>query len=124
MISLKEIKEFLNSDSVVTKNALDKLREITTKEKNIVEIKKLMYELKEVEMTRLFKEYLYYEYERRFNIDKKTLIAALVGNEDEVLKIMNDQAYRERDYFEKLNMTKTYNILSDLNPSLSRKSKK
>lgn len=124
MISIKEIKDFLNSDSSVTQSSFEKLKEITIKEKNILEIKKLILDLRINEMARLFKEYLHYEYERRFKVDKRTLISALVGNEDEVLKIMNDQAHQERELFEKLNMTKTYNLLSDSIPSLSRKLKK
>ena len=70
-------------------------------------LKKEKEELKIKEMDRIFNEFQKNNYKERFQIDKKTVINALIG-EDNLENELIKQDRRERDYIYKLNKIKLY----------------
>ena len=70
-------------------------------------LKKEKEELKIKEMDRIFYEFQKNNYKERFQIDKKTVINALIG-EDNLENELIKQDRRERDYIYKLNKIKLY----------------
>ena len=72
--------------------------------------------LKNKEMNRIFIEYQKNHYFERYNVDKNTLLNALVGEENLMTEVYN-QSKRENqynDYFSKIRMYKKENIKNNI----------
>jgi hypothetical protein len=66
--------------------------------------------LKNKEMKRINKEFLMYDYERRFNVKQIDLLNALVGTENAHIEISR-QIKEQKDFFQKISVCKTFNFL-------------
>ena len=84
-----------------------KLKEI----EKISEIKKKeMENIKNREMSRINKEFLVYDYERRFNVKKQKVLSALVGVENSHIEFAK-QYKEQREFFLKKSICKTFNFI-------------
>jgi len=90
-----------------TKKYIQRLKELEgfiEKKRNEKEI------LKNKEMKRINKEFLMYDYERRFNVKQIDLLNALVGTENAHIEISR-QIKEQKDFFQKISVCKTFNFL-------------
>lgn len=80
-LSFKVIESYLQSKQKLNPKSVETIKQIAEKEEKLKSIDLIIVKLKSNEMERISKEFLYYEYLRRFNTDKKTVISALIGEE-------------------------------------------
>lgn len=80
------------------------------KEKN--DLIKEMRKLKENEMTRVTKEYIDNNYEKRFNVSQNEVISALIG-EDNKDKEYYKQSVLKKEYMKKIKLCNFYKSESD-----------
>ena len=86
---------FLNSEEIKkVQNYLSLKTQLNT-------LRKKKEKMKTNEMTRIFKEFQRNDYENRFNIDKMTVISALIG-EDNLNSELVKQSKREKKYIEEI----------------------
>ena len=86
---------FLNSDEI------KKVQYYLSLKTQLNNLRKKKETMKTNEMTRIFKEFQRNDYENRFNIDKSTVISALIG-EDNLNSEMVKQSKREKKYLEEI----------------------
>ena len=91
----KQSGYFMNSDEI------KKVQNFLNLNKKLNILKKKKENLKLNEMSRIFKEFQRNEYGEKFNIDKKSVISALLG-EDNVKSEMIKQVKREKKYIEEI----------------------
>jgi hypothetical protein len=97
--SYKAVNTYLGTRANnMSKNAIDSINVIKELELQENAIKANIYNLKKVEMDRIFKEFLLHDYERRFNVKKETVIAALIG-EDSIMVELSRQSREKRVCF-------------------------
>jgi hypothetical protein len=77
------VDKFLTKTSTdMGKNAKDSLSLIKDLEEQLTSTKSAIHNLKRREMDRIFKEFLLYDYERRFGVKKEVVISALIGEDN------------------------------------------
>lgn len=108
---MKEIQKYINSKIDFDKAMVPELEKVNEMENTIDELKKYLAYIKNKEMKRLYKEFNYNDYERRYNTDRKTVIGALIGNEEDIIKVLNSFARYENQFKEKLICIKTFSML-------------
>ena len=86
--------------------------------KKLNNLRKKKETMKFNEMTRIFKEFQRNNYEQRFNIDKKSVISALIG-EDNVNSELIKQSRREKKYMEEILKGTMHKINLNSNKSYS-----
>ena len=86
---------FLNSDEI------KKVQYYLSLKTQLNNLRKKKETMKTNEMTRIFKEFQRNDYENRFNIDKATVISALIG-EDNLNSELVKQSKREKKYLEEI----------------------
>ena len=86
---------FLNSDEI------KKVQYYLSLKTQLNNLRKKKETMKTNEMTRIFKEFQRNDYENRFNIDKTTVISALIG-EDNLNSELVKQSKREKKYLEEI----------------------
>ena len=84
---------FLNSDEV------KKVQNYLSLKSQLNNLRKKKEKMKTNEMTRIFKEFQRNDYENRFNVDKVTVISALIG-EDNLNSELVKQSKREKKYID------------------------
>ena len=84
---------FLNSDEV------KKVQNYLSLKSQLNNLRKKKEKMKTNEMTRIFKEFQRNDYENRFNVDKITVISALIG-EDNLNSELVKQSKREKKYID------------------------
>lgn len=88
-LNFKVIDNYIHSKQKLNPKSVEIIKQITEMENKLKKIDMIIAQLKSNEMERISKEFLYYDYLRRFNTDKKTVICALIGEEslyDELLR--------------------------------------
>ena len=96
-VNYKAISDFFNKKGEINQNTLENVNLIKELENEESELKSKISSLKRNEMERIFKEYLFHDYERRFNTKKQVIISALIGEEN-TIKELGRQS-RERRVF-------------------------
>ena len=86
---------FLNSEEI------KKVQNYLSLKTQLNNLRKKKEKMKTNEMTRIFKEFQRNDYENRFNIDKNTVISALIG-EDNLNSELVKQSKREKKYIEEI----------------------
>lgn len=84
---------FLNSDEI------KKIQNYLSLKTQLNNLRKKKETMKTNEMTRIFKEFQRNDYENKFNVDKMTVISALIG-EDNLNSELVKQSKREKKYIE------------------------
>jgi hypothetical protein len=112
--SLKSVETYLESKKENDKETNEYIRKITSLEKSGQKLKKSLEGLKSSLLYKLFKEFMTNDYERRFNVDKKVVLTALLGEEQTAQEIQK-QTRDQRDYMEKLKQCRTFNIMDSIN---------
>lgn len=79
-INYDSINTFLDEKQKLDPVSIDLINRIKKEEKKYEYIKKEINDLKDREMTRIYNEFLKNEYARRFKVDKKTVVSALIGD--------------------------------------------
>ena len=88
---------FLNGDEI------QKVKNYLNLNKKLNNLRKKKEDMKLEEMNRIFKEFQRNDYAEKFNIDKVTVISALIG-EDNLNSEMVKQSKREKKYIEEIMM--------------------
>ena len=76
--------------------------------------------MKTNEMTRIFKEFQRNDYEKRFNIDKMTVISALIG-EDNLNSELVKQSKREKKYIEEIMKGRMHKKMKSVDKAMMEK---
>lgn len=105
---LSNLMKFYEKTNVNSEQYL-RLNELHTLEMKEKELRSMLIKMRDEEMSRIFKEFLLYNYSKRFKIEKIFLIRSLIGDEDIVLKYMNDHVIKEKEYIENIKHIKIYN---------------
>lgn len=97
-INMKTIGDFLNKKILLDKETIELIDSINILEKKENELKEVLETMKKMEMNRLFKEFVRNDYERRFNVNKRVVISAMIGEDNtthEVSRQQREQKVRE-----------------------------
>jgi hypothetical protein len=86
-VNYKAISDFFNKKGELNENTLENVNIIKELEAEETELKNTIANLKRNEMDRIFKEFLFHDYERRFNTKKEIIISALIGEENTIKEI-------------------------------------
>ena len=105
---------FMNGEEIKTVQNYLKLN------KKLNNLKKKKENMKLTEMTRIFKEFQRNDYGQRFNIDKISLISALIG-EDNVNSELIRQSKREKKYIEEIMKGRMHKKIMNTEKSFSVK---
>ena len=76
--------------------------------------------MKTNEMTRIFKEFQRNDYENRFNVDKITVISALIG-EDNLNSELVKQSKREKKYIEEIMKGRLHKKMKSVDKAMMEK---
>ena len=103
--SVLKIKDYVkitnNSGYFLNSEEIKKVQYYLSLKTQLNNLRKKKETMKTNEMTRIFKEFQRNDYENRFNIDKSTVISALIG-EDNLNSEMVKQSKREKKYLEEI----------------------
>lgn len=131
----KDINKYtLKNNDFLKTNLNTKFKECILLNKEIAKLRKIKEYLKNKEMCRIFDEYQKNKYYQKYNVDKKTLLNALIGeeklvtelyNQNKKEKLLNDKILKtrlyKREYIKKniLYMNKSsLNLKSNLNKTI------
>ena len=108
IIRLKDIDKLNYCNKInFSKKELEKIHDYFTLMKKLNDLRAEKQLLKTTEMNRIFKEFQRNNYAQRFNVDKNTLICALVG-EDNLNTELFKQAKKEKQYFEEISKSQLH----------------
>ena len=103
--SILKIKDYVkitnNSGYFLNSDEIKKVQYYLSLKTQLNNLRKKKETMKTNEMTRIFKEFQRNDYENRFNIDKATVISALIG-EDNLNSELVKQSKREKKYLEEI----------------------
>ena len=105
---------FLNGDEI------QKVKNYLNLNKKLNNLRKKKEDMKLEEMNRIFKEFQRNDYAEKFNIDKVTVISALIG-EDNLNSEMVKQSKREKKYIEEIMMGRMHKKITGKEKSHSVK---
>ena len=128
VIKFKDIDKYiLKKSTILFEKAKDKVEKSLLLHKEIKKLKKEKEEMKNKEMERIFKEFRYKKYYEKYNVDKNTILNALIGednlkveiyNQNKKEKQLNDDILKTRLFkihYSKKNEISTNNISLNLN---------
>ena len=83
VLTMRKIHKIIdqNDKNKIDDEAIKYVSFIKNIEKQLVELKIELSDIKKSELKRINKEFLINDYERRFNIDQKGLISAIIGED-------------------------------------------
>jgi hypothetical protein len=93
-ISLRRVSQFFENKVTLNGDTQKIIEKITVLEKRESALREEIKKLKEKEMKRIFKEFVKNNYDRRFNCEKKTVISALIGEENTPVELVRQ--YRQQ----------------------------
>ena len=105
---------FLNSEEV------KKIQNYLSLKNKLNNLRKKKETMKTNEMTRIFKEFQRNDYENRFNIDKVTVINALIG-EDNLNSELVKQSKREKKYIEEIMKGRMHKKMKSVDKAMMEK---
>ena len=108
-IKFKDIDKYTlkNNNYLIKKTKNIKFEECVHLSKEIEKLKKIKEELKNKEMCRIFEEFKKNKYYEKYNVDKNTLINALIG-EDNLMTELYNQKKKEKLYNEEIQRSRLY----------------
>ena len=106
---------FLNSEEI------KKVQHYLSLKTQLNNLRKKKETMKTNEMTRIFKEFQRNDYENRFNVDKTTVISALIG-EDNLNSEMVKQSKREKKYLEEIMKGRMHKKMKSVDKAMMEKS--
>lgn len=93
-INIRRVSQFFDNKVTLNGDTQKIIENISILEKKESSLKEEIKKLKEREMKRIFKEFVKNNYDRRFNCEKKTVIAALIGEENTPVELVRQ--YRQQ----------------------------
>ena len=105
---------FLNSEEV------KKVQNYLSLKNQLNNLRKKKEKMKTNEMTRIFKEFQRNDYENRFNVDKITVISALIG-EDNLNSELVKQSKREKKYIEEIMKGRLHKKMKSVDKAMMEK---
>ena len=105
---------FLNAEEV------KKVQNYLSLKNELNNLRKKKEKMKTNEMTRIFKEFQRNDYEKRFNIDKMTVISALIG-EDNLNSELVKQSKREKKYIEEIMKGRMHKKMKSVDKAMMEK---
>lgn len=108
---LSNLMKFYEKTNINSEH-VEKLNELHSLEMKEKILKKELVRIRDEEMNRIFNEFFLFNYSKRFKIEKIFLVRALVGDEDVVLRYMNDHTIKEKEYIDSMKHIKIYNNLT------------
>ena len=105
---------FLNSDEI------KKVQNYLSLKNQLNNLRKKKEKMKTNEMTRIFKEFQRNDYENRFNVDKITVISALIG-EDNLNSELVKQSKREKKYIEEIMKGRLHKKMKSVDKAMMEK---
>ena len=108
-IKFKDIDKYTSRKNIglLKKDKANKFNECIEMSKEIEKLKKIKLEMKNKEMNRIFEEFRKNKYYEKYNVDKKTLINALIG-EDNLMAEMYIQSKKDKQLNEELLKARLY----------------
>ena len=108
-IKFKDIDKYTSRKNIrlLKKDKVNQFKECIELSKEIEKLKAIKQDLKNKEMNRIFEEFGKNKYYEKYNVDKKTLINALIG-EDNLMAEMYIQSKKEKQLDEELLKTRLY----------------
>ena len=101
-LKLKEVENYLNlTKPKINEKNVGTIEQYFIINQRIKNIKKNLIELKNNEMKRIFEEYLKKGYNRKYMVEKETVLSALIG-QDNVLPELTKQMKETKVYFESI----------------------
>lgn len=110
---MKEIENIVRNPNIIDPKVHEIITKIRDCEMKLSNISTVKIKMMKVEMDRLFIQFVKHDYERRFNIDKKTVIGALVGEENLIIE-MNNQERRYRKLQQNLKIIRTFDPMEQV----------
>jgi hypothetical protein len=86
--NIRHVSQFFDNKMKLTEDTQKIIQNISNLDKKELSIRDEMKIMKENEMNRIFLEFAKNNYERRFFCDKKTVVSALIGEEDISLELV------------------------------------
>ena len=107
-----KFKDINNFTLKISKNLFEKNKEVKFEEciylnNQMEQLKKIKEELRNKEMGRIFDEYRKNKYYEKYNVDKNTLLSALIG-EDHLISEMYNQNKKEKQLNEQILKNRMY----------------
>ncbi len=87
-LNLKNINEYLAKNENLEEDSYEIVGKIAELESLYEKKKKFLQNIKKDELDRIAKEFLTNDYERRFNVNKKTMVSAIVGEDNTETEII------------------------------------
>ena len=119
-----KIKDFTkisnNSGYFLNAEEVKKVQNYLSLKTQLNNLRKKKEKMKTNEMTRIFKEFQRNDYENRFNIDKMTVISALIG-EDNLNSELIKQSKREKKYIEEIMKGRMHKKMKSVDKAMMEK---
>lgn len=102
------MSDILDSIANLNPNSLEYISAIELLEEEVLKIKHEINEMKKDELSRIGKEFMVNDYERRFNVKLDKLISALIGEEKSCSEVERIKRRRKVKYNNFRNICKVY----------------
>ena len=121
VLKVKDLEQMIkNTGDFMNGEEIKKVQNYLKLNKKLNNLRKKKENMKLNEMTRIFKEFQRNDYAQRFNIDKISVISALIG-EDNVNSELIKQAKREKKYIEEIMKGRMHKKITSSEKSFSVK---
>ena len=110
--SIKEIYSMIDDNEDLDLDTRYLMNYVVELEKVITDLKSNLFQSKQNELTRISKEFLVNDYERRFGVGIEKIISAIVGNDNsmsEMKRILKER----KNYYQSLELCRNYNIFQN-----------
>jgi hypothetical protein len=99
---MNKIEEMLIKKQILDEELLMLMSKITENEKIYENFKKEIITQKRIELSRISKEFLTNDFERRYNVSQDILVSAICGEDNmnqELSKVLREQKVKDKFFF-------------------------